>query len=310
MNEELRSQLKRFRDDHNIRKKGALSVVVYLTRAARNVSFPIGKADFLAKSGGQVRGLSKASVQTILHDYGVTRTLAQEAGRTSRGSVGLMNDYVDFLNELYFRDLLNLDTIERWWVERVRDYFASMPLKMRYDASKSIQALFADLFQQVRRREEDEAGATYLVTVLQHLVGAKLELSLPEVDLKHFGASVADHSTRRAGDFQIDRSVIHVTTMPAEALIEKCQDNLRSNLIPIIITLTERVPVAIANAEMAGIADRVEVLAAEQFLATNLHELGAFQASAREATLRDLATRYNQLIETYETDPGLKIQAG
>ncbi len=194
--------------------------------------------------------------------------------------------------------------------KRVRDYFASMPLKMKYDASKSIQALFEDLFQQVRDREESDPGATYLGTVLQHLVGAKLQISLPDVQLTHFGASVADHSTSRVGDFQIDRTVIHVTTMPSEALIQKCRQNLRANLSPVIITINDRTPVAKGLAEIAHIADRVDVLAAEQFLATNLHEHSAFQIASREATLRGLINRYNDLIETYENDPGLQIQLG
>jgi hypothetical protein len=61
---------------------------------------------------------------------------------------------------------------------------------------------------------------------------------------------------------------------------------------------------------MKGVSDRIEVFAAEQFLATNLHELSAFQVAQREATLQELIKRYNSLIETYETDPGLKIQLG
>ena len=310
MNQILQRKLEQFRNDHNVRKKGSLSVVLHLTRAARERVFPLNENDFLAKSGGQVRGLSKSSVQAVLRDYGVTRTLAQEGGRTSRGSVGLMKAYVRFLNDLHSQNMLDVDAIEQWWVDRVRDYFASMPLKMKYDPSKSIQALFDDLFQQARRREEDDPGATCLGSVLQHLVGAKLALALPDVKLTHFGASVADHSTKRAGDFQIDRTVIHVTTMPSESLLEKCRDNLDANLIPVIVTLSDRAPVARANAEMLSISDRVEIFSAEQFLAANLHEISAFRVTRREATLHELIDRYNELIELYETDPGLKIPLG
>ncbi len=310
MNAEQAKELENFKNEHKVRTKGKLSVALYLTREAKRRNFPLAPSDFLAESRGQVRGLSKAAVQAILRDHGINRTLAQEAGRTSRGSVGLMEAYVQLLNRLNESGMLDMEAAEQWWVDRVRDYFASMPLKMKYDASKSIQAIFEDLFQQVRQREEDDPGATYLGAVLQHLVGAKIELSVPNVQLTHFGASVANHSTHRAGDFQIGEAVIHVTTMPSESLIEKCKENHRSNFSPIIITMADRVSVASANAEMLGIQDRIEVLAAEQFLATNLHELSAFQISAREATLRELIERYNQLIETYETDPGLKIQLG
>ena len=40
----------------------------------------------------------KYRIQRILADHGITRVLAEEGGRTSRGSVGLMQKYVEFLN--------------------------------------------------------------------------------------------------------------------------------------------------------------------------------------------------------------------
>ena len=262
MNAEQAKELENFKNEHKVRTKGKLSVALYLTREAKRRNFPLAPSDFLAESRGQVRGLSKAAVQAILRDHGINRTLAQEAGRTSRGSVGLMEAYVQLLNRLNESGMLDMEAAEQWWVDRVRDYFASMPLKMKYDASKSLQSLFEDLFRQVREREESDPGATYLGTVLQHLVGAKIELSLPNVQLDHFGASVADHSTGRMGDFQIESAVIHVTTMPSEALIEKCRGNLRANLSPIIITMSERAPVARGLADIAGIVDRIDILAA------------------------------------------------
>jgi len=54
--------------------------------------------------------------------------------------------------------------------------------------------------------------------MLQHLVGAKLNLLLDD-PIKHHGASVADDVSGREGDFVVEDVAIHVTTSPTEALI-------------------------------------------------------------------------------------------
>jgi len=77
--------------------------------------------------------------------------------------------------------------------------------------------------------------------MLQHLVGAKLDVVLGEGKIHHHGFSVADHSTARQSDFQIETVAIHVTTHPSEALISKCADNLQAGLKPLIITLGDGV---------------------------------------------------------------------
>ena len=46
----------------------------------------------------------------------------------------------------------------------------------------------------------------------------------------------------------------------------------------------------------------------EQFIALNLYELGEFAAKGRKIAIGDLVTRYNEIIDTWETDPSLKIE--
>jgi len=62
--------------------------------------------------------------------------------------------------------------------------------------------------------------------MLQHQVGAKLDVVLGQGKIQHQGSSVADHSTERNTDFQVEAVTIHVTTNPTEALIRKCAANL------------------------------------------------------------------------------------
>ncbi|NOX63105.1 MAG: DUF4928 domain-containing protein [Chloroflexi bacterium] len=309
MNETLLQRLQAFQREHKITQKGALSVMLYVSRVARREGLPLDPRSLRTAEKGQVRGLGRSAVQAILRDYGITRTLAREGGRTSRGSLGLMEAYVTFLNQLNREGLADAEAIERWWVEQVRRYFASQPFVLRRDRSKSLQAMLEDLFEQVRQRQEQDPGATYLGSVLQHLVGAKLELAL-ETKLPHHGAAVADASSARQGDFVIHNAVIHVTTAPSQGLLEKCMANLQAGLAPIIITLQERVIVARGNAEMLGIGERVDILAIEQFLTTNLHEWSGFQSVQRDVALDQLIDRYNAIVDACETDPSLRIRLG
>jgi hypothetical protein len=69
---------------------------------------------------------------------------------------------------------------------------------------------------------------------------------------------VADHSTDRKGDFQVESVALHVTTQPSEALVRKCGDNLRDGLKPVILTIGEGVEGAGFLLKAAQLADRVD----------------------------------------------------
>jgi hypothetical protein len=88
-------------------------------------------------------------------------------------------------------------------------------------------------------------------------------------------------------------------------LIRKCVANLAEGLRPILITLSERVRVAEALAENAGIDQRLDVFEIEQFIALNLYELGRFRAEGRRLAVRELVQKY---VDRCETDPSLKIE--
>lgn len=145
-------------------------------------------------------------------------------------------------------------------------------------------------------------------TVLQHLVAAKLCLIMPENAFEIHGASVVDAPTERSGDFVINNTIIHCTTMPGALLIEKCKANLRGGCHPVIITIFERVHTALNLAEDAGLAGRVEVWDIQQFLSSNVYEHSLFDESKRNSTLSDIIGRYNEIVLEAETDPSLRIE--
>jgi len=109
------------------------------------------------------------------------------------------------------------------------------PLLFELSDRCSVRTAIRDLLKQAEQHQKEDAGTMFLGAVLQHLVGAKLELVLGH-EVEGHGAFVADDVTGRLGDFQIEDFVIHVTTSPGEALLRKCAANLDHGLRPLIIT--------------------------------------------------------------------------
>lgn len=289
-------------------RKGGLCVALVLTQTAKEKGLPLSSEGLRTEEGGQVAGLGKAAVQKILEAHGIIKVLAEEGGRTSRGSLGLMKAYVETLNNLHKRGGVDLDEAFAWWIEKVRAHFASEGPKFHFDTGKSLRANIEDLLQQAQEVQANAGGTNYVGAMLQHLVGAKLDVVLGVGKLKHHGFSVADHSTVRKGDFQVEAVAIHVTTHPSEALVRKCAENLRAGLKPLILSIGEGVPGAAFLLKNSGMADRVDVLDAAQFLTANVYERSLFKAAECKVTLGKLLTRYNEIVAACETDPTLVVR--
>jgi hypothetical protein len=304
----LEKQLTEFRDRQSIKTKGQLAVVLHLTRLAKENGLPIESENLRTQKEGQVAGLGKGRVQSILQDHGIIRVLAEEGGRTSRGSLGNATVYAEFLNRLHEIGIADLQAIEQWWIDRVKEYFSSMPFTLKFDQSRSLRSLVSDLLAQAMKRQRENPGTTYAGTVLQHLVGAKLDLILPEEKrVAHHGANVADGPTARAGDFVLDDVAIHVTTAPSEALIRKCKANIESGLRPIIITIAESRAGVESIAKGFDLEGRIEVIEAEQFIAANILEWSSFVEKSQRAEIERLVARYNEIVQVVETVPSLAI---
>ncbi len=306
----LYEQLETFRIEKGVNSKGPLCVALVVTRNASKREPPYVPKIFLTPQGGQVAGLGRAAVQAILEDYGIVRVLAEEGGRTSRGSIKRMKAYLELLNSLHTERLLDFKAIEEWWIQHVKAYFAAKPFKLKLDPSKSLRNMISELMETAFDRQKECGGTMIAGAVMQHLVGAKLELALPDGHLEHQGFSVADAPGGRKGDFLIGDTAVHVTTAPSEALIRKCLANLNENLRPLIITTESGAGGAVALAKNANLADRIDILEIEQFVAANVYEWSRFEHAQRPVSVRELAATYNRIVEQVETDPSLKIIVG
>ena len=98
---DLHDALTAFTKERKFNRKGPLCVALAMTQQARVRGLPLNSSELLTEAGGQVFGLGKSAVQSILQRHGITRVLASEGGRTSRGSIGNMREYVALLNQLH-----------------------------------------------------------------------------------------------------------------------------------------------------------------------------------------------------------------
>jgi hypothetical protein len=305
----LDAALRRFVKDKKFRNKGALCVALVTTEHARKLGLPLDANTLLTAQGGQVLGLGKAAVQKILAKNGINRVLAEEGGRTSRGSIDNMRSYSAFLNETFAASgAIDLDYVEQFWISEVLGFFAGKPFKLRLDGAISLRRMIRSLMVQAEDRQKSSPGTMYHGTLMQHLCGAQLDLVLGVGKFSHNGSNVSDQKPDRTGDFDIGDVSIHVSTSPGEALIRKCAANIDAGRRPLIVTTRKGVPMAEGLAENASIAERLDVIEFEQFIAMNLHELGQFEADQRRFKISELIDRYNEIVQEFETDPSLKIE--
>lgn len=309
MDAALREALSAFAAEQRFRGKGPLSVALIVTDHARKRGLPLRADELITEGGGQVLGLGKGAVQGILAKHGITRVLAAEGGRTSRGSINKMRQFVALINNLHDRGLADLDAVEAFWIERVHEFFAGKPFKIRLDASRSLRSVVRDVITQAEERQRAaQSGTYYAGAVMQHLVGAKLDCALGEGFITHNSFSSADAPTGRAGDFLVGDVAVHVTTSPGEALLDRCRDNLNEGLRPVLVTMQRGLTVAEALADNKGLGERIDVFEIEQFVALNLYEIARFVANRRQTAVSDLIERYNKIVDEIETDPSLRIE--
>jgi hypothetical protein len=304
---DLSAALKAYQDSAGIKEKGALSTVLKVTEHAKNMGLPLDYKKLMTTKGGQVKGPG-VSVKAILQRHGINRKLSSEGGRTSRGSIDTMRNYVNELNRLAAEGPLDLNEVERYWAQAVEEYFRRQPFKINLDGNRSLRLLVRDIVGQADKRQTEAPGMMIAGAVMQHLVGAKLDCALEIGQFEHNSFSTSDAQSGRAGDFSIGDVAIHVTTSPGEGVVQRCKENLDEGLRPIIVTTARGLSAAEVLAENAGIGDRVDVFEVEQFVALNLYELGKFAAEGRKVAVGDLVARYNEIVKEVETDPSLMIE--
>lgn len=273
--------------------------------------FPISTQTVSAENGAQVRGLNASFIKKCLATRGVLGKVPVEGGRTSRGSLTnalslalAINDTLTPFAPSYTERAFVADAIEDFFVGCIKeDYFNRQRIDVSIDIGKPVSSIVSDIIAAAQQRDDKPSG-----TVVQHLVGAKLELRFPELGIGRDRANAADQQTNRQGDFQLGTTAFHVTMSPMARLQDRVRENIREGYRPVILVPRDKVDFAHGLFQSEpDLVDRVGVQSIETFIGTNIEELGSFDANAVKRAVALLIRVYNQRIEEVETDMSLRI---
>ncbi|QIZ51850.1 DUF4928 domain-containing protein [Dickeya zeae] len=270
---------------------------------------PITDDRLYSEGKSQVRGLSGSTIAKILEQHGETRVFTREGGRTSRGTISLAAAFREVLNNISVDENHPVDTacisfqLEEFFTKCVRlDYFDKQRITVDIDHTKPVSVVVGDILKAAAERSDKPTGA-----VLQHLIGAKLQLRFPDIEIGSDRANAADLHTDREGDFQVGTTAFHVTTAPMEKLISRCVENKRAGYRPIILTLESKVLAARQMADNVGMSEQISVQAAEIFIGNNIEEISVYDGDRIREGLARLIRTYNNRIDAIEVDKSLMI---
>ncbi|MBS1786400.1 MAG: DUF4928 family protein [Acidobacteria bacterium] len=259
-----------------------------------------------AAGQSQIRGVSQSAVAQILLEFGETRPFLKEGGRTNRGGPGDIEKMLSSLQQAGLESLALekrnsiLKSLQQFLVEKVREFHNRQRLKLVYDPSKSTWHSIRDLL--ALARDTGKEGP-----VAQYLVGAKLCLRFPKLEIGNESYSTADDQLGRPGDFYLGDTVFHVTVAPMTAVYEKCLRNVE-NGFRVYLLVPDRILVgARQNADATAIG-RIAVESIESFVGNNVEELSTFSKAQLAIEFLRLLKIYNRRVDDIENDKSMMIE--
>lgn len=144
--------------------------------------------------------------------------------------------------------------------------------------------------------------------VEQQLVGAKLERRFKEIPISNHPAHAGDRQTARVGDFAVSALVYHVTSAPSRDVLQKCAQNIRVGLHPILLIPREQENKARVLAQDEGVERELIIISIEDFIALNIIELATEENKDFFSVLREIVEIYNKRLSEVETDLSLQIE--
>jgi hypothetical protein len=285
--------------------KGSLAVGLVILERLKE-GFDLRLPTHMAKGGGQVKGVSGEAVAKILADFGESRRLSVVGGRSNRGTPAVAKTLLGALGRVQLGTLPRnernavLRTLQASLVEGVREYFNRQRLQPAYSPASSTRSFVGDIL-----RSAKQAGKWG--PVAQYLIGAKLQLRCPSLEIRNESESAADASLRQPGDFIIQDTSFHVTVAPNLGHFEKCGRNLEEGRRVYLLVPEEVVFGARQTADSTGTRG-IAVEAIESFVAQNVEELGQFAQEGVARQIRRLLEVYNERVDAIEVDKSLLIE--
>ena len=144
--------------------------------------------------------------------------------------------------------------------------------------------------------------------VEHHLVGATLERRFKGIEIPNYPAHAGSQPTSRVGDFEISKQVYHVTATPIRSTIQKCTENIKAELHPILLVPAERENKAHKLAQDEGIDEEISVISIETFVALIIVHLAIDEDKDSFDVLKEIVEIYNGRLAAVESDMSLQLQ--
>jgi len=261
----------------------------------------------LAEGGAQIAGLNLSSLRKILIRFGETREFPSEGGRTNRGNNKAVNQLLKTLRENSFGDIEKkkqdglIDWMQEHLVKSLDAYYLLERVRFDFDTNKPARSVIANILNTAQKRNQNGP-------VAQHLVGAKLAIRFPHLEVGNSAYSAADEQAGRPGDFRLGSTAFHVTVAPGLGHISRCKKNIREGLNAFLIVPDAKVMAARALLETQGLHEKVTVESVESFVGQNISELAEFSPAKFAQKLKKLIEEYNRRVNEVETDNSLLIE--
>jgi hypothetical protein len=266
-------------------------------------SYPVSRDDVISQ-GGEVKG-ARSGLGNILESYDIPDSYLKEV-TTRQGHQDGQRLFEEFE---WGNKLIKLTEAQRAQVfqelidvllKQATDWLQRQNLKLDIDRRQAPSTWIHMIVENAKQR----SGGV----VEQHLVGAKLQRRFQGITIPNHPAHAGDRQTSRAGDFEIAKLVYHVTATPSRNVIQKCAENIRVGLYPILLVPTEQENKARILAQDEGSGAQIEIISIEAFIALNIIELATDEKKDFFGVLKEIVEIYNKRLASAETDLSLQIQ--
>lgn len=296
-------------ETHSTKARGDIAGgLVLLERLRKNFSLDIN--DHKTDNGDQLRGLSAENVNRILQTFGENRALLKVGGRSNRGLMKKIAPLLDAIKNSGMRELPfmspkrehELRAMQRFLAARATEQLNAKKIAFEYNAGATSHKIISAILEVAAARQK--AG-----DVAEYLVGAKLALRFPRLEIRNAPASAPDDQAKESGDFQIHDSVFHVSVSPNAGHYKKCEDNLNNGLRPFLLVPAGKLSAVRDYLQLnTNMESRTAVESVESFVSQNIEELSEFSGGKIGGGLVRLIETYNRRVEEVETNLSLQIE--
>lgn len=293
--------------ERGFKVRGAIAAALQVLEKLKT-NYSLDTRRHLTERKGQVSGISGSALVKILGSFNEYRVFVKEGGRTNRGAIGYVDSLLNAMKTARLEDVGPagrneiIERLQLFLVDRVREYHGQQRIKFEFDPSKTGWQNIADLLAKARETQKDGPMA-------QYLVGAKLALRFPHIEIGNESYSTADDQLDRPGDFYVGDTAFHVTVTPMSGVYDRCRRNIQQGYRVYLLVSDRRfqgTKETISDSDI--LKGRVVVESIETFISQNLEEMSLFKADQLTVRFRSLLEKYNDRVDLIETDKSLMIE--